>query len=649
MRPRDLLPCLVLSLLLLSPSLSPLPAEAAVTGPQILITRVCPAYPGEFVTMCNLGPSIDLQGWRLSDGEGSVTFEENTILGTGRALTWCDSPERFNALYPGEPCFLRNSTGVSSKGSMRLADQGDEVLLHDASGGLADALYYGSAEPEAPWNGPPVPCRKGEMMERVRPEVGQGSWGKGTPGTHSILIDAEVEAFPILYPEMGLSRLVREIDLCQSSLSLSTYLLENWTVARHLAMAAARGVQVRLLLEGQPVGGISEKGAALAYYLREKGVQVMVMRSCDSFRRYDYLHAKYMVLDERRLLVSSENMADSSFGTNRGWAVLMISEEMAAGALSLFQRDWAGQGVDVFPLELSVAYKEGAPGRLPNALPDPPLLQVRASASLASSPGGIEDLIVEALDGACHRVLVQQMSIEEDWLDGNRIMDALLGAAERGVRVRVLLDAGTGTEASNRRVADALSSLAASNGLDLEARLAQGPFDRLHNKGLIVDGTVLVGSANWVDGSMRHNRELAVLLRSPDLAETFAQWFMDDWNGDHLPPVIVLPWHYLQVGEGDPVVLDATGSHDDTGIADFRWYLDGQGDTFLQGPVQTITLPAGTHQLTLQITDLQGHRSNATLVVEVRERTGPAPWIIYAPLPVLVILLLVKRRGARVK
>ena len=636
---------------MLLPCIPPVSGDTVTNGQAVLLTRVCPTYPGEFVTIMNPGPPIDLQGWRLSDGEGSLTFGRGTPLGTGSALTWCDCPARFQALYPGEACFLRNSSGVLAHGSMRLADQGDEVLLYDARGALVDALHYGTSEPAVPWNGPPVPCKKGEMLVRGGQEVGHSSWGQGTPGSWSMESTADVEADPILYPDMGLTTTVREIDLCQSSLRVAIYLLENWTVAKHLAMAAARGVDVRLLLEGQPVGGISENGAALAYYLQGKGVQVMVMRSSESFRRYDYLHAKYMVFDARKLLVSSENMADSSFGANRGWAVLLSSKDMAAEALSLFERDWSGQGVDVFPLELSVAYREGSPGRLPNDHRDVPSPKVRASATLVSSPGSIKDLIVGALDGSRSRVLVQQMCIEEDWLAGDRVLDALLGAAERGVQVRVLLDAGLGTEASNRRVVNALNSLATSNAWDLEARLAHPdrPYDRMHNKGLVIDGTVLVGSANWVDGSMLRNRELAVLLRSSALSDTFAQWFMDDWKGDALPPVIALPWHYQRAREGELVLLDATGSHDDSGLADFSWYLAGQEGPFLRGPLHAIALPAGTYELTLVVNDTMGHSASETVVIEVRERDGLASLLLYAPLPALALLLLAARRGARIK
>ncbi len=47
------------------------------------------------------------------------------------------------------------------------------------------------------------------------------------------------------------------------------------------------------------------------------------------------------------------------------------------------------------------------------------------------------------------------------------------------------------------------------------------PSEGLHNKGVVVDDTVVVGSANWVDGSMERNREMAVLLAFDGTGRSF--------------------------------------------------------------------------------------------------------------------------------
>ncbi|MCG7844029.1 MAG: phospholipase D-like domain-containing protein [Methanomassiliicoccales archaeon] len=645
-------PISILLVLVLFLTVVPLGAEAGYSSPAVHFTRICPSYPGEFVTMTNDGPEVDLCGWRLSDGEGSVMIGTSFNLSAHQSVSWCESPERFLAFYPNEAVMHKNTSGLSFKGSLKLADQGDELMLYDASGALVDVLHYGDSEPLSPWTGPAVPCRKGEMLVRTVTEIGFSSWRAERPGVYtvrSVPMDATVT--PILYPDDGLSAMVREIDRTEKSIHMAAYLIENWTLARHLCSAAARGVQVTLLLEGQPVGGVSENGAAIAYYLQDAGAEVWIMRSRDSFRRYDYLHAKYLVFDRERLLVSSENMADSSFSTNRGWAVLVGSEALSQAALEIFQRDLSGRNVDVFPLELSLSRNEGGPGRLLTYGAEDIGPRYQATASLISSPFLVREVVLAKLQGAERRICLQQMSIDEGWLQDGVLMEAVYDAAERGISVRILLDNGLGTAVSNLRITSSLNVMAFENGWDLECRMTSdgSPFERMHNKGVIVDDTVLVGSANWVDGSMERNREMMVMLESSDMTSVYLDWFMDDWRGDSLPPVIDLPWHYIESRNGEMVLLDATNCHDPSGIAEFNWDLDGDGLADLFGPLQTIALPMGEHNITLTVTDPLGNGASETLTVLVVPGAGAFPsLLLYAPVPMLALLLFFKRLKRRI-
>lgn len=639
---RTLLALLLVASLLLCglPSSS---AEEAVQ--QVQLTRVCPAYPGEFVTITNLGGEVNLRGWQLSDGEGSLTFTSMRLEG-GSSITWTDGSGRFPALYPAEPFLDPSSENVERRGNLKLADEGDQVFLYDGQGRLVDAVHYGSSEPSAPWNGPPAVCRKGMMLSRSSPEVGCNAWRPEVPGNFSMSTPwSQAEVVPVLYPDHGLEALTNEIDLSRESVRLCTYLMENWTLARHLASASLRGVDVTVLLEGQPVGGVSQNGAAIAYYLQEAGAEVWVMRSSSSFRRYDYLHAKYAVFDGERVMVCSENMADSSFSSNRGWGAVVRSRQLSSFAADLFDRDLAGKGADVFPLELSIPQAQGGPGRLMSF--HSPMAVHQAQTALFSSPYGYHDMLIPLLETARDRVLVQQMRIQEDWLEGD-VLSSLFRAAERGVQVLVMLDSGLGTAEENRRTAAALNQLAASSSWDLECRLMNESLciERLHNKGVVVDDTVLVGSANWVDNSMEENRELMLAIRSEEVASIYSSWFQDDWSGDALPPEVVLPWHHLEVREGEPVVLDATGSFDPSGICSFQWELDGA--TGLQGPLQVITLPRGTHEIRLTVTDALGNSATEVVHVTVSPGGNDASWLLLAPLPAGLVLLFMARRHRRI-
>jgi phosphatidylserine/phosphatidylglycerophosphate/cardiolipin synthase-like enzyme len=611
---------------------------------------VCASFPGEFITVTNHGSPLDIKGWRISDGEGSVTINSSLIIPTGGSLTWVAPGSSFQALYPDEVCISCGDGSVLSKGSLKLADSGDQVYLFDPTGEMMDLVCYGDVEPPYPWNGPPAVLKKGSVMVRTSSATGPENWEMTVPGLFSLSSPTfQAEVVPLLHPENAMQELVRQIDRSRNSIELACYLMENWTLARHLAGASGRGVAVTVLLEGRPVGGVAENGAALAYHLKDAGAEVWIMRSGESFRRYDYLHSKYAIFDRERLFVSSENMADSSFSSNRGWAAIVEGHHISSAAEEVFRRDLAATGVDVFPLNTSLAQADGGPGRLLNEMPPEPRT-FSASASLLTSPFFVQDGLSRLISEAQERILVQQMRIDEDWLDGSAVLTALCQAADRGVSVRVLLDSGLGTEEGNNLVAEALNLKARENSWDLECRLTdeRSPFGRLHNKGVIVDDTVVVGSANWVDNSMERNREMAVMLQSDELAQVFTLWYEEDWKGDALPPVIELPWRYLEVRSGEPVLLDATGCHDPSGVTDITWDLDGDSLADLFGPMHAVALREGEHNITLRVEDSLGNVAMETVTVVIGSGQEEAlPWLLYVPLPILLAFLLLRRRSIR--
>jgi hypothetical protein len=81
---------------------------------------------------------------------------------------------------------------------------------------------------------------------------------------------------------------------------------------------------------------------------------------------------------------------------------------------------------------------------------------------------------------------------------------------------------------------DDLEQTAADEGLPLEARLVDDTdeFEKIHAKGIVVDReTAVVGSANWNDNSLQHNREVLLAVHSPDAAAYYAAVFDSDWEG----------------------------------------------------------------------------------------------------------------------
>ena len=101
------------------------------------------------------------------------------------------------------------------------------------------------------------------------------------------------------------------------------------------------------------------------------------------------------------------------------------------------------------------------------------------------------------------------------------VIDALLAALKRGVRVRFLADARFA-----KTYPDTLARLAA-------AGATVKHFDRLHAKYFIVDGAdAYLGSQNFDWRSLQHIQELGVRFGEPQAVRALADIFESDWAGD---------------------------------------------------------------------------------------------------------------------
>jgi len=150
-------------------------------------------------------------------------------------------------------------------------------------------------------------------------------------------------------------------------------------------------------------------------------------------------------------------------------------------------------------------------------------------------PDGILDLLASANA----RLSIETFYIEDRWRNTtNPFLEGAFDAARRGVTVRILLDGSwSSVEAdsgTNDDVVARINRRAEEEHLPLEARLLEprGSIQRLHNKGVVVDGrAVLVSSMNWALGSATENREIGVVLEDRGIAQRFEAAFDADWEG----------------------------------------------------------------------------------------------------------------------
>lgn len=323
---------------------------------------------------------------------------------------------------------------------------------------------------------------------------------------------------------------VETLREAHTRLLLAGYTFTSDRIADALIAAERRGVDVRVLVDADPVGGRTEAGARALDRLTAAGVDVAVLGG--QHARFDYHHPKYAVVDDR-VLVTSENWKPAGVGgrSSRGWGVVVDSPPVAADLAGLFRADAGWR--DAIPwrrFRRGKTFEAGATaeGSYPSRFD--PAEATAAEVRVLTAPGNAETALVGVIDGASDRVDVIQPTIGRR--DGP-LLRATLRAADRGVEVRVLLSGAWYVAEENAALVEWLNGVADRRDLPLTARVAEpsGRYEKIHAKGVVADDVVVVGSLNWNENAVSENREVALAIRSEALANYFRETFVADWRG----------------------------------------------------------------------------------------------------------------------
>jgi cardiolipin synthase A/B len=172
-----------------------------------------------------------------------------------------------------------------------------------------------------------------------------------------------------------------------------------------------------------------------------------------------------MIIDDAVTLIMNQNLTRSAFTANREFGVVTNQPDAVQAAAAIFQADWTR-----------------------GAEPDPGPLVV--------SPTNARDQLLALVNGA--RV---SLDLYAEVLRDPEMLDALATAAERGIRVRIIISPSADFAAE-------IEELAAS-GVDL--RLSRSLY--IHAKLIVADGErAFIGSQNLSVTSLDQNRELGIIV-----------------------------------------------------------------------------------------------------------------------------------------
>ena len=255
--------------------------------------------------------------------------------------------------------------------------------------------------------------------------------------------------------------------------------------------------------------------------------------------RYSYVHNKYAIIDDTKVIGTSENWTYGNLGGegNRGWGAVVESAGYAAYMRTYFDNDIAGD--DIISLaDYEAVTEEITPKSLPSRSKvatfvsglDYTTSTYTADIKMYMSPDNTFKALQYYIDNATKRVYTEQMDIGASFTDLSNTspVSALVKAAERGVDARFLLSD------SSKGAKELLSELN-SKGVK-SANMSPNGYKTMHNKGVIIDDAVWLSSVNWTENAFINNRECGLYIMSPEVSSFYADAFEVDWNHDYKEP-----------------------------------------------------------------------------------------------------------------
>ncbi len=312
-----------------------------------------------------------------------------------------------------------------------------------------------------------------------------------TPPPETIIIDPVVDRGYLSTVLLMIGDARKTIDFIQLEFHYDPTVKKVQTALRE---ALKRGVRVRGLIED----GLDFNPTSLRY-LTKFGIEAKL----DSPKKMT--HNKLFIVDGDKVLLGSTNLSFNSIDNNHETNVYIENRR-----LGKFFEDYFGQ-----------LWKDSfaEPVLSPPAVPG-----VRAVINR-----GHFDALSGLIESARKKVwvVIYGMRYYDKYPDSktNQLIDSLIAARKRGVDVKVSLDKSDYNQTLNQineRTKEHLEAGGVEVRYDSEAITT-------HAKLLIVDGAVMVGSANWGYLALEKRNECSLIVTDPGVTDFFEKYFLNIW------------------------------------------------------------------------------------------------------------------------
>jgi cardiolipin synthase A/B len=284
-------------------------------------------------------------------------------------------------------------------------------------------------------------------------------------------------------PAAGIGPIYQLISGARSSVDLTMYELADPTAEADLAADAARGVDVRVILDQHLERSVNTG----AYdYLTAHGVHVRWAAAGTTY------HQKTLTVDDATSVIMTLNLVAEDYPGTRDFAVIDTGHADVAAIVATFDADFAGAAITP---------------------PD--------GTDLVWSPTNAQASVLSVINGAA-----RTLAVEDEEMDDPAVTAALAAAARRGVDVRITMTADPEWDTAFAELARA--------GVHIRLYADDSSALYIHAKAIVADAgrsgqRVLVGSQNFSVASLDYNRELGILTSDPAVVAAIAATLAGDY------------------------------------------------------------------------------------------------------------------------
>jgi cardiolipin synthase A/B len=327
--------------------------------------------------------------------------------------------------------------------------------------------------------------------------VAAATAGTGTPSAVASASEGTRSLQVLTEPGAGVGPIYQLITGARSSVDLTMYELADSTAEADLAADAARGVDVRVILDQN----LERSANTSAYdYLGAHGVHVVWGPAGTTY------HQKTLTVDGATSVIMTGNMVTEDYADTRDFAVVDTNAADVAAIVATFDADFGGTGITP---------------------PD--------GADLVWSPTNAETSVLSIINGAAH-----SLAVEDEEMDDPGVTSALAAAARRGVDVEITMTADPEWDSAFTELAQA--------GVHIRLYPDDSSSLYIHAKTVVADAglpgqQVLVGSQNFSVASLNYNRELGILTGDSAVVAAVSSTLANDYAGAtaYSPPAASSP------------------------------------------------------------------------------------------------------------